>query len=233
MTAEHGSPPSAIATGASAFTTFVQVLPRLASLVGRMRPTWRVRSLAEVTPAWLGDRGVRGLIWDVDGTLTGDRQRAFVPESGAAFRVLLDDPSLRHVILSNAGEARYVELGGMFPTVPILRGYALRGEVLLRKIANGVDCWTADELAMRLAEGAHVIRKPSAELIAFALRELACLPAEAAMVGDQYLTDVAGANLGGIRSVKLPTLAPETFRRSVRLGQIAESLLYAIVHGGR
>jgi len=53
-----------------------------------------------------------------------------------------------------------------------------------------------------------------------------------AMVGDQYLTDVAGANLGGVRSIKLPTLAPGTFRRSVRLGQVVEILLYALVHGG-
>ena len=65
------------------------------------------------------------------------------------------------------------------------------------------------------------------------MRELACAKGEVAMVGDQYLTDVAGANLGGIRSIKLPTLAPETFRRSVRAGQIAETVLYAVAHGWR
>jgi len=52
------------------------------------------------------------------------------------------------------------------------------------------------------------------------------------MVGDLYLTDVAGANLGGICSIKLPTLAPGTFRRSVRLGQVVETFVYALVHGG-
>jgi predicted HAD superfamily phosphohydrolase YqeG len=224
---------SRLATGASAFTTFVQVLPRLASLVGKMRPTWRVRSLAELTPAFLHANGVAGLIWDVDGTLCGDRRRELLPESAGPFRALLGDPSLRHVILSNASEERFLQLGEMFPTLPILRGYALHGELLFRKIANGVDCWTAEELAARLAAGAHVVRKPSAALVELAVRELACAKAEVAMVGDQYLTDVAGANLGGVRSVKLPTLAPETFRRSVRLGQIAETLLYAVAHGRR
>lgn len=224
---------SRLATGASSFTTFVQVLPRLASLVGKMRPTWRVRSLAEVTPAFLHANGISGLIWDVDGTLCGDRRGELLPESAGPFGALLADLSLRHVILSNASEERFRQLGEMFPTLPILRGYVLRGELLFRKIANGVDCWTADELAARLAAGARVVRKPSAALVELAVRELACPTEEVAMVGDQYLTDVAGANLGGVRSIKLPTLAPETFRRSVRVGQIAEALVYALVHGRR
>jgi len=222
-----------LATGASAFTTFVQVVPRLATLVGKMRPTWRVRTLAEVTPAFLHANGVHALIWDVDGTLCGDRRRDLLPESAGPFRALLADEGLRHVILSNASEERFLQLGEMFPTLPILRGYALRGELLFRKIARGTDCWTREELAARLTEGAHVVRKPSAELVELALRELACGKDEAAMIGDQYLTDVAGANLGGIRSIKLPTLAPETFRRTVRLGQIAENVVYAFAHGGR
>ena len=224
---------SRFATGASAFTTFFQVLPRLASLVGKMRPTWRVRSLVEVTPGFLRANGIRGLVWDVDGTLCGDRRRELLPESAAPFRALVEDPSLRHVILSNASDERFLQLGEMFPTLPILRGYALHGELLFRKIANGVDCWTAEELGARLAAGARVVRKPSAALVDLAVRELACEKGEVAMVGDQYLTDVAGANLGGVRSIKLPTLGPETFRRSVRMGQIAETLLYALVHGRR
>jgi predicted HAD superfamily phosphohydrolase YqeG len=100
-----------------------------------------------------------------------------------------------------------------------------------RKLHRGVDSWSAEELAARLGDGAHVIRKPSAELVEYAVRELGRQTAEVAMVGDQYLTDVAGANLGGVRSIKLPTLAPGTFRRSVRFGQVVEVLLYALVHG--
>ena len=221
-----------LATGASAFTTFVQVAPRLFSLVGRMRPTWHVRSLAEVTPQVLRSHGIRGVVWDVDGTLTGDRRRELIPECAAPFAALRADPGLRHAILSNASEPRFRQLGEMFPDLPILRAYALRGESLFRKVLGATDTWTADELAVRLAEGAHVVRKPNADLVAYALRELECGAVEVVMIGDQYLTDVAGANLAGVRSIKLPTLAPGSFRRSVRLGQVAESLLYAVVHRG-
>ena len=220
-----------LATGASAFTTFVQVLPRLRSLVAKMRPTWHLAALAVVTPEFLRAQGVRGLIWDVDGVLTGDRQPALRPESAAPFRALVADQGLRSVILSNASEERFRQLGGMFPDVPVLRGYALRGETLYRRLHDGGDSWTADDLAQRLADGAHVIRKPSAALVEFAVRELGCATSEVVMIGDQYLTDVAGANLGGVRSIKLPTLAPGTFRRSVRVGQVVEGLLYAAVHG--
>ena len=200
-----------IATGSSAFTTFFQIWPRLFSLVGKMRPTWEVRSLAEVTPAYLRARDVRGLIWDVDGTLTGDRRTDLIPESAGPFQALLADRDVRHVILSNASEER----------------------TLFRKLHRGVESGTADQLATRLADGAYVLRKPNTDLIDYAVRELGCEKEHVAMVGDQYLTDVAGANLGGIRSIKLPTLAPETFRRTVRVGQIVETGLYALVHGRR
>jgi HAD superfamily phosphatase (TIGR01668 family) len=224
---------SRLATGSSAFTTFVQVWPRLASLIGRMPPTWQLRSLAEVTPAFLRAQDVRGLIWDVDGTLTGDRQREVLPEAAAPFQALLADPDVRHVILSNASEERFRQLGEMFPEIPLLRGYVHRGATLFRTLHRGVESGTVDQLEKRLADGAHVIRKPSAELISYAVRELRCEKDHVAMVGDQYLTDVAGANLGGIRSIKLPTLAPESFRRTVRLGQIVEAALFTLVHGRR
>ena len=42
--------------------------------------------------------------------------------------------------------------------------------------------------------------------------------------------DVA-SNLGGVRSIKLPTLARATFRWPVRLSQRLEVLLYAVLHG--
>jgi HAD superfamily phosphatase (TIGR01668 family) len=222
-----------LATGSSAFTTFFQVWPRLISLIGRMPPTWQVRSLAEVTPAFLRAQDVRGLIWDVDGTLTGDGRRDLLPEAAAPFQALLADPDLRHVILSNASERRFSQLGEMFPDIPLLRGYVHGSATLFRKLHLGVESGTADQLAVRFADGAYVIRKPSAELIHFAVRELGCEKERVAMVGDQYLTDVAGANLGGIRSIKLPTLAPESFRRSVRLSQVVETVLFALVHGRR
>jgi HAD superfamily phosphatase (TIGR01668 family) len=220
-----------LASGASSFSTFVQVAPRLVSLFGQMRPTWHLPGLAAVTPAFLRANGLRGLIWDVDGTLTGDRQPQVVVESDAPFRALLADASLRHVVLSNAGEERFRQLGTMFPTVPILRAYTADGRTLYRRLQGTTDTWTAADLEQRLATGARVIRKPSAALVDYAVQELGCAKDQVVMIGDQYLTDVAGANLGGVRSIKVPTLARETFRASVRFSQRLETALYAVLHG--
>ncbi len=222
---------SGLATGNSSFSTFFQVAPHLLKVVRHMRPTWHHPALAAVTPAFLREHGIRGLIWDVDGTLTGDRQAALVPEAEAPFRTLAADGGLRHLVLSNAGEERYRQLGTMFPGMPILRAYRLAGAVLTRRLLGTDDTWTDAELRQRLAEGARVIRKPDAELVAYALRELGCTKNEAVMIGDQYLTDVAGANLGGVRSIKLPTLARETFRPAVRFSQALERGLYTLLHG--
>jgi len=223
---------SSLATGNSAFSTFFQVAPRLLKVMRHMRPTWHLPGLAAVTPAFLRAQGIRGLIWDVDGTLTGDRRPGIAPESEAAFRALAAEAGLRHVVLSNAGEERYRELGTIFPGMAILRAYTVGSGILYRRLQGTEDSWTEDELTRRLAEGARVIRKPNAELVAYALRELGCGKGEAVMIGDQYLTDVAGANLGGVRSIKLPTLARETFRASVRCSQALETGLYRVLYGG-
>jgi len=222
---------SGVRTGASSLSTFVQVVPRLPSLLSRMRPTWHLPSLAAVSPEFLRAQGLRGVIWDVDGVLTGDRRPELVPQSEGPFRALLAAGDLGHVVLSNASEERFRQLGGIFPAVPILRGYELGGEVLYRRLLGAQDSWRAEELERRLAAGARVIRKPSAQLVDYAVRELGCARGDVVMIGDQYLTDVAGANLGGVRSIKLPTLAPETFRPAVRLSQRVESALFRLLYG--
>jgi len=219
-----------VATGSSSFTTFLQVAPRLLSVVRHMRPTWHLPSLAAVDAAFVRAHTIGGIIWDVDGVLTGDRRPTLEAEAEGPFRALVAMPDLAHVVLSNAGEERYRQLGEMFPEVPILRGYTLRTETLFRRLHRGRDSWTAAELEHRLASGARVIRKPSAALVDYAVRDLGCEKAAVVMVGDQYLTDVAGANLGGVRSIKLPTLARGTFRWPVRLSQQLEVLLYAVLH---
>ncbi len=107
---------------------------------------------------------------------------------------------------------------------------ALGDAVLFRRLFEGADSWTPDELAARLAEGARVIRKPNRLLVEYAVRELEATRDSVLMVGDQYLTDVAGANLAGVRSVKLPTVEPGSFRWSVRISQRIESLLFALLY---
>ena len=221
---------SRIATGDSALATFVQSAPRLLSLLHQMRPTWRLPSLLSLDSAFLERHAIKGIVWDVDGTLTGDRRPTLVPEAEGPFRTLLSLGHLRHAVLSNAGEARYRELGTIFPGIPILRAYTLGEAVLFRRLFEGADSWTPDELAARLAEGARVIRKPNRLLVEYAIRELEATKDSVLMVGDQYLTDVAGANLAGVRSVKLPTVEPGSFRWSVRISQRIESLLYALLY---
>ncbi len=112
-----------VATGRSAFTTLFQILPRLATVVRQMRPTWHLAALADVTPQLLERHGIRGCIWDVDGTLTGDRRPALAPQAAGPFAMLLGRAGLSHVVLSNASEERYRQLGTIFPEMPILRAY--------------------------------------------------------------------------------------------------------------
>ena len=221
-----------LATGNSAFSTFVQTLPRLPSVLKRMRPTWHLDRLDQVDAGFLAANGFRGIIWDVDGTLTGDRQDRVRPEAAPAFQALQAMPALKHVVLSNAGEERYAQLGAMFPGLVILRAYGKGDEVLFRRRHGSEDSWSPAELNRQLADGARVIRKPNRVLTDYAVRTLE-LPREAVlMIGDQYLTDIAGANLGGVRSVKLPTLAPDSFRTSVRFSHVLEKGLYSILYRG-
>lgn len=220
-----------LATGNSPFTTFFQVVTRLPTVMGQMRPTWHVPSLGVVDAAFVARHGIKGMIWDVDGTLTGDRQPLLAPEAEPGFRALMASPDLTHVVLSNAGEERFSQLGTMFPMMPILRAYTLGEQVLYRKLQGSNDSWTAEELERQLAAGAAVIRKPNAALVDYAAKALGLARGEIVMIGDQYLTDVAGANLGGVRSIKLPTLAPETFRTSVKLSQRFELALFGLLYG--
>jgi predicted HAD superfamily phosphohydrolase YqeG len=218
--------------GGSPFTTLVQLVPQLPRVLARMRPTWQLGSLAELDAAFLAAQGIEGLIWDVDGTLTGDQHPALEPAAERPFRALLARPGLRHVILSNASESRYRQLALLFAELPVLRAYRQGGEVLFRRRVLEEEHWSPDDGAARLARGAQVIRKPSAILVEYAVRELGCPAERVAMVGDQYLTDVAGANLAGVRSVKLPTLAAGSFRGTVRAAHRLERLLYRLLYRG-
>lgn len=219
-----------LATGSSSFATFVQVVPRLPTLLRNMRPTWHLPSLAALDGKFLDAHGIRGLVWDVDGTLTGDRG-PLLPQTAEILRALLARKGLSHVVLSNSGEERFRHLSDIFPTVKLVRGYRLGEAVLYRKRLGATDSWSEGELEQRLEAGARMIRKPSAELLDYAIKELECGKDEAVMVGDQYFTDVAGANLAGVRSIKLPTIAKGTFRVSVRLSHGLERMIYALLYG--
>ena len=73
------------------------------------------------------------------------------------------------------------------------------------------------------------LRKPDPRLIGFALEALEIEDRwSVAMVGDQYLTDIAAANLAGIRSIKVPTLGWDTSPLAVRVLQRLDSALSVI-----
>jgi predicted HAD superfamily phosphohydrolase YqeG len=217
-----------LAARESPLGTFTQSLGRLPTLLRSMDPTWSLRSVAEIDPAFVARHHITGFIWDVDGTLTAYHDRALLPAAAAPFAALRAIPGVRHAILSNAPEWRVRELAAMFPDLPVIRGYAQDGAFLSRRLLGTDDSWTPDELASRLAAGAVPLRKPSADLVHLAVAELGGAPAGVVMVGDQHFTDIAGANLAGIRSIKLPNPAPSSFPASIRVMQRVEAVLYRL-----
>lgn len=224
---------SRLASRDSAWGTLGQSLGRLPLLLRHMKPTWFLESVAALDPAFLARHGITGLIWDIDGTLTAYHRTDLLPEAVAPFAALRAVPGLRHAILSNAPEWRFRELGGMFPDIPVIRGYQLDGSILGRRLLGGTDSWSPGELASRQAAGAVPLRKPNPELIRLALAELGEPASRVVMVGDQHLTDVAGASLAGVRSIKLPNPARATFPLSIRISQRLEAALYLLRHGAR
>jgi HAD superfamily phosphatase (TIGR01668 family) len=216
------------AGGESPLATLRQSIGRMPLLVRSMAPTWSLEHLGQLDPAFIARHGIAGLIWDIDGTLTAYHATRLLPSAEAPFAALRALPGLRHAILSNAPEWRFRELAAMFPDIPVLRGYRVAGRVIGRRLLGTADSLTAGELDHHLASGAMTLRKPHAELVRLAIAELGCAAELVAMVGDQYLTDVAGANLAGVRSIKLPNPAPGSFPWSIRFTQQLERLLFRL-----
>jgi predicted HAD superfamily phosphohydrolase YqeG len=74
------------------------------------------------------------------------------------------------------------------------------------------------------------VRKPDADLIDAAILELHAEPRRGVfMVGDQYFTDIAGANLAGIGAVKVRTVDPESFPFAVRCLHHVERGIYRVL----
>lgn len=219
-----------------------RILPRLVRLSGKLRPTFQLPSVAALSPEFLREERVSGVIWDVDGTLMPHHAHGVSPELRETVDRLFREPGLRHAILSNCEGARLLELGRLFPNVPIIAGYetahgdrfrVLTGESE-RWLASGVEPSRYEEIHRPQIDLLHSrpMRKPSAVLVEAALCALGleARRERVLMVGDQHFTDVASANLAGIRSVKVPTLARGSFPIPVRLSQLAELGLYRILY---
>lgn len=213
---------------ANHFATLRQSLPRLGRLITQLRPTFHLDSVNAVDGEFLRTNGVRAVLWDVDGTVMAYHAHDVDPQFPHV-RMLLRDGPARHAILSNCDERRFEELGEIFPEVPLLRGYTTKQGAVFRRKLGGQDTHTAEAVEALLAAGGRQIRKPSGELIRYGMEVLDVDDAAAVlMVGDQYLTDVASANLAGAKSVKVRTFRRDTFPRDIQASQRIEQFLYLI-----
>ena len=141
-------------------TTLQQTAPRLGQTVRSGRPDFDLPSVPAVTRALLDQHGIRLVIWDVDGTLTAYHGKSIAPEYREHVEGLFADASLRHAILSNCGESRFVELGSLFPGITLSRAYATGGGPVLRLRTGDKDSHSGEALRALLHRGARVIRKP-------------------------------------------------------------------------
>jgi predicted HAD superfamily phosphohydrolase YqeG len=205
--------------------TVRQSVPKALSVAKHLAPTFELRGAAEIDASFLQKHGIRGVLWDVDGTLTHYHGVTLAPEAEPV-RFLFEADWIRHAIVSNSDEIRYVELGRIFPDLPILKLYEMAGSTVGRRLEKGRDTWYADGVGPGVAEAPpgelEALRKPDARIMRFAVEQLGVPAGAVLMVGDQYWTDVAGAGLAGLRSAKVPTAGPSTFPPAIRLFQRIE-----------
>jgi predicted HAD superfamily phosphohydrolase YqeG len=219
--------------GAGHLATLRQSLPRLGYLLSQLEPTYHLDNVAEIDAAFLKELDIAAVLWDVDGTLMTYHGRE-VSDHFPHIRNLFRNGPARHAILSNCDETRFESLGELFPEVHVLRGYTTADGLVFRHKLGGRDTHTVDEVNGILSDGGSQIRKPSRELIEYGRQVLGVVdPHSVLMVGDQYLTDIASANLAGARSVKVRTFGRDTFPRPIRLSQRIENLLYSALHKRR
>jgi predicted HAD superfamily phosphohydrolase YqeG len=192
-----------------------------------------VRALDE---KFLANHAVSAILWDVDGTLMPHHDRGVAPEIRAVLEVL--GRSVPQAVVSNCDDERLLELGALFAELPVFKGYRLEtGTFALRRLHRSRDEWRVRDASdghplSSPPPRAQAIRKPSAALVDHVIEWMGADRARAFMIGDQYFTDIAGANLAGIRSVKVETLAPASFPFAVRAFQVLESVVYRLLYGG-
>jgi predicted HAD superfamily phosphohydrolase YqeG len=208
--------------------TLRQSLPRMAQLLTKMRPTFDLDSAADVNAGFLERHGVQAVLWDVDGTVMAYHSQDVDP-AFAHLRELFRNGPARHAMLSNCDEERFELLGRIFPEVPIVRGYTTDDGLVFRNRSGGRDTHDPGQVEELLANGDCQIRKPSGELVRYGMQLLEVGdPNSVLMVGDQYLTDVASANLAGARSAKVKTFRRDTFPLTIRFAQRLEQVLYLL-----
>ncbi len=208
-----------------------QTLPRLRRIIGKLKPTYHLDDVRGIDEKFLNTHSIQGLIWDVDGTLTNYHAMEVADELRPHIKMLFADKSLKHAILSNCDERRFDELKAVFPRIPLIRAYQSPTGPVFRTALGDDDTHSRDHIIDLLAAGGQQIRKPSRELIEHATNVLGVPPDRCVMIGDQYFTDVASANLAGARSIKVKTFGKRTFPRSIQITQKLELAIYRMLNG--
>jgi len=215
-------------------STLWQTAPRFLQLAGKLEPTVHVDDVTALDDRFLDEYAVSALLWDVDGTLMS-HHGAGVPPRFEAVLVRLRN-RIPQAVLSTCGEERFHQLATIFDGIPVFKGYRRDDATRVFRCRRGtVEHWIdggsgARSIAVQPAGRLSPVRKPDAGLIDAAVQELRAEPRSGVfMVGDQYFTDIAGANLAGVRSVKVKTVAPESFPIAVRCLHRFERIIYRVL----
>lgn len=212
-------------------TTTRQALPDFLRLARKLRPTFHMDDIRGIDHAFIAKNAIEALIWDVDGTLMPHHHDSVAPSLQPTMDKIFELAEIRHAILSNCGEDRLQELGDLFPNIPVIKGYESEGTTVWRTLKDGHEEWATEQGPAQPPLERVPIKKPSAKLIHCAMRVLGAADgSRVVMVGDQYFTDIAGANLAGIRSIKVHTFDPASFPFAVRSFQRIEALLYRLFY---
>jgi HAD superfamily phosphatase (TIGR01668 family) len=212
-------------------TTTRQALPEFFRLARKLRPTFHMKDIRGIDHEFVRANRITALIWDVDGTLMPHHHNGVAPSLLPTMEKILELTEVRHAILSNCGEDRLLELGKLFPQIPVIKVYETERGTAWRQLLDGRDEWMNEVGVIEPPTERRPVKKPSARLVECAMRVLERDDRSGVvMVGDQYFTDIAGANLAGIRSVKVDTFDPASFPFAVRSFQRVESLLYRLFY---
>ena len=95
----------------------------LLGVIKDLRPTFEFRNVTSVTPDFLKDHSIGGIIWDVDGTIMPYHATMIPAQLAESVNGLFGNKDFSHCILSNCDEERFLELGAILPNVPIARAY--------------------------------------------------------------------------------------------------------------
>src|SRR5262252_2204371 len=102
-------------------TTVIQAAPRFLELVRHLQPTMHLAHVRALDEKFLATHAVSAILWDVDGTLMPHHDRAVSSEIRAVLEAL--GRCVAQAVLSNCDDERLLELGVLFPELPVFKGY--------------------------------------------------------------------------------------------------------------